>query len=319
MPKWTARDIPPQHGRTVVVTGANSGLGYMTALELARAGAHVVLACRDPRRGEAARAALTRQVPAASVDLRRLDLASLTSVREFAEALRRDHPRLDVLINNAGIMAIPRQLTDDGFERQLGTNHLGHFALTGLLLPALLPVAGSRVVTVSSGAHKTGRMNFDDLMGERSYRRWVAYSQSKLANLLFAFELHRRLTSAGAATISVAAHPGYAATNLQHVGPRIDGNRLAAAAMSIGNRLLAQSDEMGALPQLYAATSPDVAGGDYLGPDGLLEQRGHPRKVSATRAARDEAAAARLWSISEDLTGVTFPVAGPAPTTAEGR
>jgi NAD(P)-dependent dehydrogenase (short-subunit alcohol dehydrogenase family) len=238
--------------------------------------------------------------------VRTLDLAALTSVRSFADGLHAEVPSLDLLVNNAGVMAVPRQETEDGFELQLGTNHLGHFALTGLLLPTMIGRAGSRVVTVSSSAHKPGRIDFDDLMGERSYRKWSAYYQSKLANLLFAYELQRRLDAAGVPTISVAAHPGYAATNLQHVGPRMEGSRLGALVMSIGNTLLAQSDDMGALPQLYAATAPDVRGGDYFGPDGIAEGRGHPKRVGSTKASKDIAVAARLWSVSEDLTGVRY-------------
>jgi NAD(P)-dependent dehydrogenase (short-subunit alcohol dehydrogenase family) len=304
--RWRASDIPDLTGRAAVVTGANSGLGYVTALELARHGARVVLACRDEQRGEAAKQKLRFDVPTARVQLKKLDLASLASIRAFVDDVSSTYDGLDILVNNAGVMAIPRAQTADGFEMQFGTNHLGHFALTGLLLPLLLPRDGSRVVTVSSTAHKTGSIDFDDLMGERSYKKWRAYSQSKLANLLFAYELQRRLEQAGAPTISVAAHPGYAATNLQAVGPKQEGNRIAAFAMSLGNRLIAQSDEMGALPQLYAATALEVQGGDYIGPGGLGEQRGHPKRVDSTAKSKDTAAAARLWSVSEQLTGVTY-------------
>jgi NAD(P)-dependent dehydrogenase (short-subunit alcohol dehydrogenase family) len=306
MTKWTAHDIPPQHGRTAVVTGANSGLGFVTSRELARAGAHVVMGCRDKTRGEQARERLLHQVPSADVEVRVLDLASLGSVREFADRLHGQAHPLDLLVNNAGVMAVPRQETADGFELQFGTNHLGHFALTGLLLPSMVGRPGTRVVTVSSTAHKPGRIDFDDLMGERSYRKWSAYYQSKLSNLLFAYELQRRLDAAGAETVSVAAHPGYAATNLQHVGPRQEGNRLSALVMSLGNRVLAQSDEMGALPQLYASTAADVRGGDYFGPDGIAEGRGHPKRVDSTSASKDTAVAARLWTVSEELTGVRY-------------
>jgi len=306
MSKWSARDIPSQAGRVAVVTGANSGLGLVTARELARAGARVVMGCRDTSRGEAARTTLVRQVPDADVEVRRLDLASLASVREFADQMHADLSALDLLVNNAGVMAIPRQLTEDGFEQQFGTNHLGHFALTGLLLPLMGNAQGSRVVTVSSTAHKPGRIDFDDLMGERSYRKWTAYYQSKLANLLFAYELQRRCAAANISTISVAAHPGYAATNLQHVGPRMEGSRIGALVMTLGNSLLAQSDEKGALPQLYAATAPDVRGGDYYGPDGIAEGRGHPKRVDSTKASKDQAAARRLWDVSEELTGVRY-------------
>lgn len=304
MARWTADDIPDQTGRTALVTGANSGLGFHTALQLARCGAHVVLACRNPEKGRAAVGRIKTQHPAADVELAELDLASLASVRAAADAYG-DRP-LDLLVNNAGVMATPRRTTADGFELQLGTNHLGHFALTGLLLPRLLATSGSRVVTVSSGAHKMGRIDVDDLMGERRYERWRAYAQSKLANLLFAFELQRRLDGAGAATISVAAHPGWAATNLQAAGPAMTGNRLMEVAAGAGNRLFAQSDAQGALPQLYAATAPGVRGGTYYGPDGWFEMRGHPKEVQARRQAHDEAMAARLWQVSEELTGVTF-------------
>jgi NAD(P)-dependent dehydrogenase (short-subunit alcohol dehydrogenase family) len=290
--KWTAADLPPQAGRTFVVTGANSGIGRAAAYELARAGARVVLAVRDPAKGERAAAAMSGER-----EVRRLDLADLASVREFAD--RWEGP-LDVLINNAGVMATPERRTRDGFELQIGTNHLGHFALTNLLLPRI----ADRVVTVSSPAHRVGRIDLDDLNWERRrYQRWGAYSQSKLANLLFTLELERRLREAGSAVRAVAAHPGYAATNLQS---RTE-NLLQNTVMAIGNRLFAQSEEMGALPTLYAATQ-DLAGGSYVGPDGFQEQRGHPTLVGRTRAASDPQAARRLWELSEALTGVRFPL-----------
>jgi NAD(P)-dependent dehydrogenase (short-subunit alcohol dehydrogenase family) len=228
-------------------------------------------------------------------------------VRDFAKRVGSAYAGIDVLVNNAGVMAIPRALTADGFEMQLGTNHLGHFALTGLLMPAMRDRAGSRVVTVSSGAHKPGRINFDDLMGERSYKKWGAYSQSKLANLLFSYELDRRLRAAGAQTISVAAHPGYAATNLQAVGPQLAGSRLSGLVMSLGNWVFAQSDEDGAMPQLYAATAPGVQGGQYFGPSRLMESRGAPKLVDSTSRSKDQEVAARLWQVSETLTAVRYP------------
>jgi NAD(P)-dependent dehydrogenase (short-subunit alcohol dehydrogenase family) len=307
MSGWNTSDIPSQSGRVAVVTGANSGLGLVTARELARAGATVVMGCRDTGRGTAALKRVRDEVPGADVSLESLDLASLASVRGFAKRVGSAYDGIDLLVNNAGVMAIPRATTADGFEMQLGTNHLGHFALTGLLLPSMRDRAGSRVVTVSSGAHKPGRINFDDLMGERSYKKWGAYSQSKLANLLFAYELDRRLRAAGAKTISVAAHPGYAATNLQGVGPQVSGSRLSGLVMSLGNFLLAQSDEDGALPQLRAATAPDVEGGQYYGPSRLMENRGAPKLVSSTARSRDEAVAAQLWQVSETLTAVRYP------------
>jgi NAD(P)-dependent dehydrogenase (short-subunit alcohol dehydrogenase family) len=300
--KWTSDEIPDQSGRIAVVTGANSGLGLETTHELARAGAHVVLACRDTDKGTAALRGIQADVPNASVEVAALDLASLASVRAFAERVRADHDRLDLLINNAGVMAPPRRQTADGFELQFGTNHLGHFALTALLVGAMEKRDDARVVTVSSGAHRMGRINFDDLQSTRRYKRWRAYGQSKLANLLFAFELDRRLRAAGSTIRSLAAHPGYAATNLQSAAPPTFDRLI----MAVTNRLLAQSAEMGALPVLYAATYPGLEGGTFVGPDGLAEQRGYPEAVTASRAAQDEDVAGRLWAVSEELTGVSF-------------
>jgi NAD(P)-dependent dehydrogenase (short-subunit alcohol dehydrogenase family) len=303
---WTADDIPAQAGKTFVITGANSGIGYEAALELARKGAHVVLACRDQGKGRAAVDAIKAKHAPASVSLLELDLADLKSIRRFADAVRGAHPALHGLLNNAGVMAIPYRRTVDGFEMQFGTNHLGHFALTGLLLERLLATPGARVVTVSSNAHKFGAMRWDDLQWERGYRKWFAYSQSKLANLLFANELQRRLAAAKAGPISVACHPGYAATNLQGAGPRMQGSSIAGTVMELANRLFAQNAAMGALPTLYAATAPDVRGGDYIGPDGLGEQWGHPKKVRSIARANDAEAQRRLWETSERLTGVRY-------------
>ena len=303
---WTADDIPPQAGRTVVITGANSGIGYEAARQLAAKGAHVVLACRDQAKGRGAIESITAAQPSASVELMELDLADLGSIRRFAAAARAASPALHVLCNNAGVMAIPHRTTGDGFEMQFGTNHLGHFALTGLLLERLLATPGARVVTVSSGAHKFGVMHWNDLQGERSYGSWRAYGQSKLANLLFTYELQRRLATAHAELISVACHPGYAATNLQAAGPRMQGSSIGEAVWGFANRLLAQSAAMGALPTLYAATAPDVRGGDYIGPDGLGEQWGHPKKVRSNARSHDPEAQRRLWEISEQLVGVRY-------------
>ena len=307
---WTADDIPALTGRRVVITGANSGLGLVTAMELARHGAQVTMAVRDTTRGEAAAAGVRAVAPdAGQVEVRRLDLADLASVGSFADSWSQDHPDgLDLLVNNAGIMAIPRRLTADGFETQFGTNHLGHFALTALLFPALVAVPHARIVTVSSQAHRFGKMDFDDLMGERRYSAWGAYGQSKLANLLFTSELQRRIDIAGIPLKALAAHPGFARTNLQSVGPRERYGERATAVTSVMNRLLAQSAEMGALPQLFAATAPELPGGSYIGPDGFLEQRGHPTIVGRSAAAQDTAAARRLWQVSEELTGVVFPI-----------
>jgi NAD(P)-dependent dehydrogenase (short-subunit alcohol dehydrogenase family) len=302
--KWTAEQIPDQSGRLAVVTGANSGLGLVTARELARQGAHVVMACRNTEKGARAMREIEAEVPQAKLELLALDLGSLASVAEFADMLRGGSGRdgIDLLINNAGVMAPPRRATSDGFELQFGTNHLGHFALTARLFDLLELRPGTRVVTLSSGAHKAGRIAFDDLQGEHRYMRWSAYAQSKLANLLFALELHRRLRASGSDIASIPVHPGYAHTNLQSAAvPMVD--RLA---MVVPNLVLAQSAEMGALPQLYAAASPDAQSGLYYGPDGIGELRGHPHVCQTSRAARSERKAAQLWDVSQELTGVTF-------------
>ncbi|MGR4850314.1 oxidoreductase [Streptomyces violaceus] len=291
---WNARRLPDLTGRTVVVTGANSGIGLTATDALARAGAHVVLAVRDPERGRAAAATVH-----GSTEVRRLDLADLSSVREFAEAWREP---LHALINNAGVMMLPRQHTKDGFEMQFGTNHLGHFALTNLLLPHIT----DRVVTVSSGAHRWGgaRIGFDDLDLTANYTPQRAYAQSKLANLLFTLELQRRLAESGSTVRALAAHPGYSATNLQSHA----ASPAARAFMRLGNRFLAQDDRAGALPTLYAATQ-DLPGASYVGPDGLGEMRGAPTLVGRSRAASDPQTARRLWRVSEELTGTLFPLA----------
>ncbi|HET9125223.1 MAG TPA: oxidoreductase [Solirubrobacteraceae bacterium] len=291
----SAADLPDQSGRTAVVTGASSGIGREAAAALAARGAHVVLAVRNLDRGRAAAAGMH-----GSTEVRELDLADLASVRAFAAAWERP---LDLLINNAGVMVPPLGRTADGFELQIGTNHLGHFALTNLLLPQIV----DRVVTVSSMAHRQGAIDFEDLNWEhRPYRRWRAYGQSKLANLLFTLELQRRLTEAGSAVRALAAHPGYASTNLQSHS----GSALGDLVMQLGNRLFAQSAEAGALPTLYAAVA-DVPGGSYAGPAGLGEQRGPATLVGRSRAAYDIAVARRLWTVSEELTGVRFPLPGP--------
>jgi NAD(P)-dependent dehydrogenase (short-subunit alcohol dehydrogenase family) len=290
---WTTTDIPDQRGRTAVVTGANSGLGLATVEALAGAGAHVVLAVRDTGRGESAATAVN-----GSVEVRRLDLADLSSVREFAAAW---HGDLDLLINNAGVMNIPEARTKDGFEVQFGTNHLGHFALTNLLLPHIT----DRVVTLSSTGHRAPgnpRIRFDNLDLAGEYHPMAAYSQSKLANLLFTLELQRRLTEAGSPVRALAAHPGWAATNLQSH----DANFLRGLALRLGNRLVAQDSRAGALPTLYAAVQ-DLPGAGFVGPDGMFEMRGAPALVGRSAAAGDPAVARRLWTVSEELTGVTFP------------
>ncbi len=298
--KWTAADLPDLRGRTVVITGANSGIGKVAAREIARAGARTVLAVRTTSKGEEAAADMP-----GSTEVRRLDLADLASVREFAAGW--DGP-IDVLINNAGVMALPESRTADGFEMQIGTNHLGHFALTSLLLPHIT----GRVVNVASVAHRMGKISLDDLNWEsRRYQRWGAYGQSKLANLVFTAELSRRLAEAGSNVIATAAHPGYSATHLQgHTGSGLQG-----AVFAISNRVIAQSDEMGALPTLHAAFA-DVPAGSYSGPGGPGEMRGHPTLVGRSKAALDETVAGGLWTLSEELTGTRFPLGAAAGAAA---
>src|ERR1700754_911544 len=302
MPNWTTANIPDQTGRTAVVTGANTGLGYETAAALAAKGAHVVLAVRNLEKGNEAAARIGNTSPGASVAVQELDLTSLGSIRAAADQLRSAHDTIDLLINNAGVMFTPKSTTKDGFELQFGTNHLGHFALTGLLLDRLLPVAGSRVVTVSSVGHRFARngIRFDDLQWEKNYSRVVAYGQAKLANLMFTYELQRRLQ--GTNTIAAAAHPGGSSTELTRNLPPLVGavTRLAEP--------LFQSAEMGALPTLRAATDPGVVGGQYFGPDGFGEQRGYPKGVASSAASHDTAAQQRLWTLSEELTSVFTPV-----------
>ncbi|MEU2369584.1 SDR family NAD(P)-dependent oxidoreductase [Streptomyces pseudogriseolus] len=296
--KWDERNIPDQHGRVAIVTGANTGLGFETARMLAERGARVVLAVRDVEKGKQAAARIH-----GDVGVQALDLASLGSIRSAAADLRALHPRIDLLINNAGVMYPPKRTTADGFELQFGTNHLGHFALTGLLLDRLLDVPGSRVVTVSSVGHRIrAAIHFDDLQWERSYSRVGAYGQSKLANLMFTYELQRRLARHGA-TVAVAAHPGVSNTELLRNSPA--AFRLPITWLA---PLITQNATMGALPTLRAATGPDVRGGQYYGPSGFQEVRGHPTLVRSSRDSHDRAVQQRLWTVSEELTGVTFPV-----------
>jgi len=304
--KWSADQIPDQTGRTTVVTGANSGLGLVTARELARAGASVVLACRNVQKGEEAAAEIRAAVPGARLEVAELDLSSLASVRRFAEILKVGE--LAVLINNAGIMMTPQQQTADGFELQFGTNHLGHFALTGLLLERLGRAEAARVVTLSSLEHRSGHIHFDDLQLVHGYAPRKAYQQSKLANAIFGLELDRRLRAAGSPVVSVLAHPGYSATNLQSTGP----TGIMKAFLALGNRAFAQSAEQGALPTLYAAAAPDVEGGEYYGPNGFQEMRGRPTKVKVIAEGTDPAVGRRLWEVSEELTGVEYGLPGTA-------
>lgn len=299
---YSLETLPRLDGKRVVITGANSGLGLHTSWMLASRGAKVIMACRSPERASAALETVRQRAPGATVEAVSLDLASLASVRVCAKQLV-EGGIIDILVNNAGVMALPYRKTEDGFEMQLGTNHFGHFALTGLLFPAFSPEA--RVVNIASGMHRAGRMRWDDLDGEKSYDPWPFYGQSKLANLLFTFGLHRRLQAKGSGIKSVAAHPGYAATNLQHAGPKMEGSAFKAAMMSVGNALLAQSDEKGAWPQVHAAAAAEAKSGEYWGP-AFAEFWGAPKLSSTSAASRVEADQDRLWSVSQARTGVAF-------------
>ena len=303
---WTLDDMPHLRDRVFVVTGANGGLGFETTRGLAHAGARVIMACRNLDKARRAAQRIEHEAPAGSVEPWALDLASLESIEAFADRFEREHDALHGLCNNAGVMALPKGETEDGFELQLGTNHLGHFALTGRLLSTLMQTDGSRVVTVSSLMHRVGRMRWDDLHGDRRYQSWEAYGQSKLANLLFSFELQRRLEAAKARTLSAASHPGYADTELALEGPRQRGFSLGVRFMSFAARLAAQSAAEGALPSLYALVADDVRGGEFFGPAGLLQLRGGPTRVEPAGHALDPEAAAELWARSQRLTGVRY-------------
>lgn len=303
---WNPTDMGDLSGRTAVVTGANSGLGLESARALAAAGARVLLACRDEGRARGAAATVAADATGPAPEVVRLDLADLDSVAAAAEDITRRLERLDLLLNNAGVMAIPLRRTAQGHEAQFGTNHLGHFALTGRLLPVLLAAEQPRVVTTSSFAHRMGRIRWDDLDWERGYRKWEAYGQSKLANLLFTFELDRRARATADRLVAAAAHPGYASTALQRRGPEMSGNKAMALVMRLANGVVAQPPEAGALPQLYAAVAPGVHGGDYIGPGGPFELRGAPTKVRASKRAYREADGERLWRVSEEMTGVAY-------------
>ncbi len=305
--KWTVADIPDQTGRTVLVTGANSGLGLQTSKALAGAGASVLMACRNTEKAEAARSEIEVSHPDADLEVVPLDLSDLKSVAAAAAQVSARPGSLDALINNAGVMVPPYRQTADGFELQFGTNHLGHFALTAGLLDKLLAAEAPRVVNVSSVAHRAGKMDFDNLNWATGYSRWPAYGRSKLANLLFTLELARRAEAAGTNLTAAAAHPGFAATNLQTAGIGLGAaGTVLKPFMKVGNALFAQSEAMGALPSLYAATAPGVVGDDYFGPDGFGEQRGHPTRVGRTGRAANGEDAKRLWDVSEDLTGISF-------------
>lgn len=303
--RWEEADVPNLQGKVVLITGSNSGIGFEAARVLAGEGAEVVLAVRNTQKGQTAAAAIRRDYPTATLDVMTLDLADLASVREFAESFRKRSDRLSLLINNAGVMAPPYRQTAGGFEMQFGTNHLGHFALTGRLLPLLLSTPSARVVNVSSAAHRMGKIDFDNLDGSKGYSRWRFYGQSKLANLLFTYELQRRFEAAKADVISVACHPGFAATNLTAAGVGMNLSWLGKGLGSLSN-LAAQSAAMGALPTLYAATEPSVHGGEYIGPTGRGGMKGYPGKVESNEQSHDRSVAQRLWQVSETLTGVPF-------------
>ncbi|RVW06198.1 SDR family NAD(P)-dependent oxidoreductase [Rhodococcus spongiicola] len=302
--KWTAADVPDQSGRVAIITGSNTGLGYETAAVLAAKGAHVVLAVRNLEKGKEAADRIKAVSPDATVTLQQLDLTSLENIHKAAEELRANHPRIDLLINNAGVMWTPKATTKDGFELQFGTNHLGHFALTGQLIENMLAVEGSRVVTISSLGHRIrAKIHFDDLQLERNYNRVAAYGQAKLANLMFTYELARRLEDKDAQTIAVAAHPGGSNTELTRNIPGI-----VRPPLELLSGLVAQSAAMGALPTLRAATDPSVRNGQYYGPDGFRETRGNPKLVESSAQSHDADIQRRLWAVSEELTDITYPV-----------
>lgn len=296
--KWNIDNIPDQEGKVAIVTGSSSGIGYETARVLANKKATVIIAVRNLEKGNAAANKIREEYKNADVKVMELDLANLESVRKFADQFMPDYSRLDLLINNAGVMVPPYSKTADGFELQFGTNHLGHFALTGLLIDLIKETKDSRIVTVSSGAHQYGKLDFDDLNWEkRKYKAWRAYGDSKIANLYFTYQLDRKLKEKNHTTLATASHPGWTATELQrHSG-----------LASFLNRFFAQGIDMGALPTLYAAVGPDVKSGDYFGPSGFKEMKGYPKKVASNELSHDEAIAKRLWDVSEELTGVKFP------------
>ena len=307
--KWTAEQIPSEAGKTVLITGANSGIGFQAALELARHGAYVLMGCRNAVKGQEALDRLRREAPGGGAEVVELDMASLASIRAFAAGFAARGIALDVLINNAGVMALAkRELTADGFERQFGTNHLGHFALTGLVMPQLLAAPAPRVVTVASLAHRNGKIDFANLQSERGYKPWDAYGESKLANILFANELDRHARAANSRLISVSVHPGVSQTSIVANGP--GASDLKTLLLFTFAKFLTSKDAEGALPTLYAATSADVRGGQFIGPDGFMEFKGSPTVVKPRAHALDQAVGQRLWTASEELTGVIYPPLG---------
>ncbi len=309
MPPWTPQDMPSQSGKTIFITGANSGLGYWSSLHLARAGAHVIMACRSAEKMEQARQKILQEVPRiqpSQLEGVLLDLSDLESITTVAKRYVAEQRPIHTLLNNAGVMALPYQTTAQGFERQFGTNHLGHFALTAQLFPLLKISPSARVVTISSLYHRRGHIDFDNLQGQKHYQKWQAYAQSKLANLLFTLELQRRLDQHRLPILSLGAHPGYAATNLQAAGAKAENGWLKQKVVELANRFVAQPAEQGAYPQLFAATEPGLSGGLFFGPDGFQALRGHPTRETPAESAQDLKVAQRLWETSEKLTGCTF-------------
>lgn len=302
--RWTSKDIPDLNGKKVIVTGANSGLGFEASKMFSEKSAHVVMACRSLEKGKKARKKIERKVEEASLEVRKIDLASLESVKDFAQEYKANNDSLDILCNNAGVMAIPRSETKDGFEKQFGINHLGHFTLTGHLIDLLLDTEDSRVVTQSSGLHENGDIDFDDLMMEENYDKWDAYAQSKLANVLFGYELDRKLQDKDVK--SVVCHPGYASTDLQYKGPREEGSKIRLGLMKLANTFVAQSARKGALSMMYASTSNDIEGGEYIGPGGLANMRGYPEKQKSSDKSYHKDKAKALWTRSEDLTSINY-------------
>ena len=315
-PRWTEKNMPQLTGQRVLITGANSGIGYEAARAMAQRDAHVILACRTESKALEAMARIRNLYPKAQLQFMPLDLGNLQSVRELAEMFFEQYDTLDILVNNAGVMWLPESRTADGFETQLGTNHLGHFALTGLLLPALLKTPGARVVTVSSLAHKEGHLYFDDLWLEKDYNKYRSYAQSKLANLVFARELQRRLTAVGSSVLSMAVHPGISATHLAAPGLEQQGRPTLAKLANVLLPVIAQSPRKGVLPTLYAATSHEAEGGEYYGPGGFYEFYGYPVKATSTGRSRKADWAEQLWAVSEKLTGIHYEFQAAAPGKA---
>lgn len=307
MSKWTFDDIPDQTGKYVVVTGANSGLGFETTKAMAAKGATVVMACRNETKAQEAASLIRDAVPNAPLEIRALDLSDQDSIKSFADEMIAQGKPIDILFNNAGVMAMPEMRTAQGFEMQVGTNHLGHFALTARLFPLIEQAQAGRVVTVSSQAHRIGKIDLDDLTWQnRRYSRWPAYGQAKLANLMFAKELGKRLSAKGSKVISAAAHPGYASTNLQSAASKIEQSKIGEWFFELGNSIFGQDQSLGALPSLRAATDSGVENCDYYGPKGFMEMGGYPVKVGSTKIAQNEETWAKLWTVSEELTGVSF-------------